>query len=194
MARTSTKARMVTSAVRLLRERGVAGVTVDAVLADSGAPRGSVYHHFPGGRDEIVLAAGRQAAGFITGLLDEAVAQGDPLAALDAFTAFWKHALIDSDYGAGCPVAAFGSGAGTGPAGDPRPLLDLAAETFTGWRERLAAAIESSGFTAGEAGALATTVIAAIEGAILLCRAHRSAQPLDDVTGALRSLLTRAAR
>ena len=190
MSRTDTKARMVDSAVRILRERGVSGVTVDAVLTDSGAPRGSVYHHFPGGRDELVLTAGRTAAGFITGLLDEAVASRDLITALDAFIAFWKHTLTQTGYSAGCAVAALGGDA----ADDASELLRLAAETFTGWKDRLAAAIEAAGFTAGEAGALATTVIATVEGAIMLCRVHRSSQPLDDVSGPLRSLLTREGR
>jgi TetR/AcrR family transcriptional repressor of lmrAB and yxaGH operons len=52
-----TRDRMLLSAVTLLRERGRNGVTLDAVLAHSGAPRGSIYHHFPGGRDQLVLEA-----------------------------------------------------------------------------------------------------------------------------------------
>lgn len=187
MSPTGTKARMIDSAMRILRERGVSGVTVDAVLADSGAPRGSVYHHFPGGRDELVLAAGRSAADYITGLLDETVESCDLITALDAFVAFWKHTLAETGYRAGCPVAALGAD-GTG---EQARLLDLAARTFDRWKERLATAIAAAGFPAGEAQALATTVIATVEGAILLCRTHRSAQPLDDVTGPLRALLSR---
>ena len=53
----TTRARMLDSTALLLRERGVGGVTVDAVLAHSGAPRGSVYHHFPGGRNQLLLEA-----------------------------------------------------------------------------------------------------------------------------------------
>ena len=65
---------MLDSAVLLLRERGAAGVTVDAVLAHSGAPRGSVYHHFPGGRNELILGALRQAGDYIAVIVDESVA------------------------------------------------------------------------------------------------------------------------
>lgn len=187
MSRTDTKARMVDSAMRILRERGVSGVTVDAVLADSGAPRGSVYHHFPGGRDELVLTAGRAAADFITNLLDETVKSSDMITALDAFIAFWKHTLAETNYGAGCPVAALGADS----ADDAATLLELAAATFDRWKEALATAIEASGFTAAEARVLATTLISTVEGAITLCRVYRSAQPLDDVAGPLRSLLTR---
>ncbi|MBO0802229.1 MAG: TetR/AcrR family transcriptional regulator [Nocardiopsaceae bacterium] len=178
---------MVDSAMRILRERGVSGVTVDAVLADSGTPRGSVYHHFPGGRDELILTAGREAADYITGLLTETVTGCDMITALDLFIAFWKQTLIETDYGAGCPVAALG----TDSADDAAELLDLAARTFDRWKEALATAIEATGFPAGQARILATTLISTLEGAITLCRVYRSAQPLDDVTGPLRSLLAR---
>lgn len=187
MARTGTKARMVDSAMRILRERGVSGVTVDAVLADSGAPRGSVYHHFPGGRDELVMTAGHAAADYITGLLTQAVQDCDMITALDLFISFWKHALIETDYGAGCPVAALGADS----AADAARLLDLAARTFDRWKEALAGAIEATGFPAGEARVLATTLISTLEGAITLCRVYRSAQPLDDVAGPMKSLLAR---
>lgn len=187
MARTGTKARMVDSAMRILRERGVSGVTVDAVLADSGAPRGSVYHHFPGGRDELVLTAGREAADYITGLLSETVRNCDLLTALDLFIAFWKQTLIETGYGAGCPVAALGADS----ADDAAKLLDLAAATFDRWKESLAPAIEAAGFAPDEARVLAVTLISALEGAITLCRVYRSSQPLDDVAGPMRSLLTR---
>lgn len=187
MARTGTKARMVDSAMRILRERGVSAITVDAVLADSGAPRGSVYHHFPGGRDELVLTAGREAADYITNLLEQTVTGCDLITALDAFIAFWKHTLAETGYGAGCPVAALGADS----ADDAAKLLDLAAATFDRWKKALATAIEASGFPAGEARVLAVTLISALEGAITLCRVYRSSQPLDDVAGPMKTLLTR---
>lgn len=52
--RGQTRPRMIESTIALLRERGAAGMTIDAVLEHSGAPRGSVYHHFPGGRRELL--------------------------------------------------------------------------------------------------------------------------------------------
>ncbi|MCL2583999.1 MAG: TetR/AcrR family transcriptional regulator [Streptosporangiales bacterium] len=187
MPQGDTKARMVDSATRILRERGVSGVTVDAVLADSGAPRGSVYHHFPGGRDELVLTAGRAAADYITGLLTDTVAGCDMMTALDLFIAFWKQTLAETDYGAGCPVAALGAAS----ASDAAMLLDLAAATFDRWKEALSGAIESTGFPPGEARILATTLISTLEGAITLCRVYRSSRPLDDVAGPMKSLLAR---
>ena len=68
--RGSTRTAMLVSAAELLRERGVAGVTIDAVLARSGCPRGSVYHHFPRGRDQILSEALQFAGAKITTIIE----------------------------------------------------------------------------------------------------------------------------
>lgn len=184
VSRTGTKARMVQSAVALLREQGVTGVTIDAVLAHSGAPRGSVYHHFPGGRTELLLSAGRTASDSITALLREATTAGDPHQALDRFAEFWKASLEASDYRAGCPIVALAVGNRADlPAAD-----DLVRETFVDWQERLADLFRTQGHSRDEAAALATTVVAALEGAVVLCKAERSTHPLDRVTQQLQRL------
>ena len=89
----------------MLRERGAAGVTIDEVLTRSGAPRGSVYHHFPEGRTQILTEALRFAGDSITAIIDEAVDQGG-IALVRKFVEFWERTLADSDFNAGCPVVA----------------------------------------------------------------------------------------
>lgn len=71
------------------------GVTVDALLAHSGAPRGSVYHHFPGGRDQIIFEAVRVAGRHIAALIDEP-AEHDPTAVVRRFPDFWERILLDA--------------------------------------------------------------------------------------------------
>ncbi|MGH3436257.1 MAG: TetR/AcrR family transcriptional regulator [Sciscionella sp.] len=179
------KQRMLDSAVTLLRERGAAGVTIDAVLAHSGAPRGSVYHHFPGGRTELIVGAARQAGEFITALIDAAAAEGDPARAMDRFVGFWKQSLAATDYTAGCPVVAL--------AVDGRHVTAEAAaltrEIFTGWQTRLADLLVGHAVPAARARRLATLAVAAIEGAVILCRAHRDTGPLDDIAAEIPHLL-----
>jgi AcrR family transcriptional regulator len=176
---------MLDSAVLLLRERGAAGVTVDAVLAHSGAPRGSVYHHFPGGRNELILGAVRQAGDYVTALVDDSAAEGDVRQTVARLVAFWKRALTKADYRAGCPVAAM--------AMDGREIVPEAAEvvreTFARLRDSLAQALSANGFAADRAQRLATLVVSAIEGAIILCRAQRDLAPLDDVLTEIAPLL-----
>ncbi|MFD9961583.1 TetR/AcrR family transcriptional regulator [Amycolatopsis sp. NPDC058986] len=172
-----SRQRMLDSAIALLRERGASGVSIDAVLARSGAPRGSVYHHFPGGRNELITSAVGQAGEFIGGLIDQAVADGDPRAVLDGFVAFWKRSLLDSGYRAGCPIVAL--------AVDNREDLpeaaELVREIFARWHEKLRDLLVGEGVPTDRARRLATLAVAAIEGAVILCRAERSSVPLDDV-------------
>lgn len=176
---------MIDSAVALLRERGAAGVTVESVLARSGAPRGSVYHHFPGGRNELILAAARQAGDHIAAMIDESVADGDPHAVLDRFVRFWKHALTATDYRAGCPIVALAVDSHQ----DTPEAAELVRDVFTRWRLDLENLLAAHGFPAHRARRLATLVVSAIEGAVILCRAHRDAEPLDDILAEVAPLL-----
>lgn len=175
---------MLVSAAELLRERGAAAVTVDAVLARSGAPRGSVYHHFPGGRGQILREALQFAGDQIAGRID-AAAGDSGTALLQQFADMWRQALVDSDYTAGCPVLAAAIGSGS----DEQQLTSLASEIFTRWRDAARGAYLREGFEPAEAAALADTAIAAMEGAVVLCRSTRSLDPLNDVARQLEFLL-----
>jgi TetR/AcrR family transcriptional repressor of lmrAB and yxaGH operons len=176
---------MLASASELLRERGAAGVTIDAVLARSGAPRGSVYHHFPGGRRQILREALHFAGEEIAARIDTA-AGASGTALLRQFADMWREALTSSDYGAGCPVLAAAIGCG---GQDEQQLASLANDIFTRWRTASTQAYLREGFEPAEASALADTAIAAMEGAVVLCRSSRSLQPLDDVTKQLEFLI-----
>ncbi len=174
---------MLISAAGLLRERGAAAVTVDAVLSRSGAPRGSVYHHFPGGRSQLLREALEFAGEEITTKID-AAAGDSSTALLDQFVAMWRDALIESDYTAGCPVLAAAIGSGR----DEQQLADLAGTIFSRWRSAAAQAYLREGFGPADATALADTAIAAMEGAVVLCRSSRSIEPLTDVARQLEFL------
>src|ERR1700744_1117544 len=103
--RCDTRKKMLVSAAEVLRECGPAGVTVDAVLTRSGAPRGSVYYHFPDGRNQILTEALRYAGDAITADIDAAAGRGAKVL-LRQFVEFWERVLADSDFNAGCPVVA----------------------------------------------------------------------------------------
>ncbi|BBY55191.1 TetR/AcrR family transcriptional regulator [Mycolicibacillus koreensis] len=183
-ARTDTRTKMLVSAIELLRERGAAAVTVDAVLSHSGTPRGSVYHHFPGGRDQI-LAEALQIAGDTIGVFIEQASTIDPHTALDRMAAFWSASLTDSDFRAGCPVVSVAVGASPGE----EPLRDTAADLLDRWHRSLRAALTDVGVPTERARRLAHLTVATLEGAVILCRARRSVEPLDDATAELHLLL-----
>lgn len=175
---------MLNSAAELLRERGAAAVTVDAVLARSGAPRGSVYHHFPRGRSQILREALQFAGDEIATRID-AAAGSSGTALVRQFAEMWREALIASDFTAGCPVLAAAIGSGR----DEQQLAALASDIFSRWRDSSTQAYIREGFDPAEASALADTAIAAMEGAVVLCRSTRSLEPLDDVANQLEFLI-----
>jgi TetR/AcrR family transcriptional regulator, lmrAB and yxaGH operons repressor len=181
--RGATRARMVRSAAQVLRERGAAGVTIDEVLIRSGAPRGSVYHHFPDGRSQLLLEALQYAGDSITALIDDAAARGGS-ALVRGFVEFWGNALADSDFTAGCPVAA-----AIGSADEAPSLTPVAGEIFDRWRAALGRAFRTEGFDDADAASLALTCVAALEGAVVLCRSARTAAPLHDIARQLEFLI-----
>ena len=180
-----TRERMLTSAVQLIRERGVAGATVDAILAHSAAPRGSVYYHFPGGRTQIITEAIDYAGNWITGIIESATTAADTEQMLGKFVDTWKKILSSSEFTAGCPVAAV---AVDGVAVD-EGLRAPAAATFERWRTALAERLIADGVDAARAARFANVTIASIEGAILLCRVELTTDPLDDVRSELAAML-----
>ena len=182
--RGETRTKMLVSAVEVLRERGAAGVTIDEVLARSGAPRGSVYHHFPGGRTQILREALNFAGDEITASIDEAAGESATVL-LRRFVQLWEDALTESDYTAGCPVLAAAVGSGE----DEQQLTAVAADIFSRWREASKQAYVRDGFEPAEATSLADTTIAAMEGAAVLCRSVRSLEPLYDVAHQLEFLI-----
>lgn len=177
---------MLASALALLRERGYSGASFSELIASSGAPRGSIYHYFPGGKEQLAREALAIAKRVGEALIDQA--QGDPLKAVDLFADIWRRGLETSDFRSGCPVA----GVVTGLADDQPELLDAADECFESWRKRFAALLVDQGLTKADARRKATLTVAAIEGAILLCRASRGSRPLDDTAAELRQSISAA--
>ena len=175
---------MLISAAEVMRERGAAGVTIDEVLARSGAPRGSVYYHFPGGRNQLLTEALQFAGEAITGLIDEAAQKGG-MHLVREFVEFWDQLLAESDFTAGCPVVA----AAIGCAGDEPQLTTVAGSIFGLWRDALTRAFVSDGFDEADAASLAIMCIASLEGAVVLCRSTRSVDPLRDVASQVEFLI-----
>lgn len=180
----STRRKMLLSAVDVLRERGAAGVTIDEVLTRSGAPRGSVYYHFPDGRNQLLAEALTFAGDAITAVIDAAGARGC-IALVEEFVAFWERMLADSDFSAGCPVVA----AAVASAGDELALTAASGEIFGRWTDALCRTFSSDGFDDGDARSLAVTCIASLEGAVVLCRSTRSVEPLHDVARQIEFLI-----
>jgi AcrR family transcriptional regulator len=182
--RCDTRKKMLVSAAEVMRERGAAGVTIDEVLARSGAPRGSVYHHFPDGRNQILAEALQYSGDSITAMIDDAAGWG-ARALLREFVEFWERLLIDADFAAGCPVVAAAIG-----SNDDDPKLSAEAGVILGrWCTALTGAFVNDGFADDDAASLAVMAIAALEGAIVLSRSTRCVRPLSQVGDQLEFLI-----
>jgi AcrR family transcriptional regulator len=182
--RAGTRTKMLISAAEVMRERGAAGVTIDAVLARSGAPRGSVYYHFPDGRNQILTEALRYSGDSITAMIENAADRGARVL-LREFVTFWERLLTDGDFSAGCPVVAAAIG-----CPDYEPKLSVEASAILGrWSTALTGAFVTDGFEEADAASLAAMSIAALEGAIVLSRSSRSVEPLRQVWEQLEFLV-----
>ena len=181
---------MVLSTAALLREHGASATSIDRVLAHSGAPRGSVYHHFPGGRAQLLDEAVALAGDFIADLIETAARADDPVEALDAFFALWRDQLTRSDFRAGCPIVAVAV-----ETNDDAPqLARSAAAVFARWKAALATMLVRHGLSEARGARLAAFIIAAIEGAVIMCRAEQDIGPLEATAEEVHDLLAHALR
>jgi TetR/AcrR family transcriptional repressor of lmrAB and yxaGH operons len=177
---------MVDTTLRILRSQGVRATGINQIVRESRSPRGSIYHHFPGGKEQLVLealrVAGEAVAGKIRGALD---AHADVAAALRAYIDGYAEDIRASDYRRGCPVANVAmDAAATSPA-----IRHACDEIFAGWAAPIARRLEREGRRPKDAAALAEFVISTLEGALILCRARRSTEPLAGVAARLETLL-----
>ncbi|MFD3656755.1 TetR/AcrR family transcriptional regulator [Streptomyces sp. 24-1644] len=188
--RSESRDRMVLSAAALLREYGASATSIDRVLAHSGAPRGSVYHHFPGGRTQLIDEAVALAGDFIAGLIEAAMQADDPVEAIDAFFVLWRDRLVESGFRAGCPIVAVAA-----ETNDDAPqLARSAAAVFARWQEALAALFLRHGLTEERGRRLGSFIIAAVEGAVIMSRAEQSTAPLEAAAAEIHDLLVHTLR
>ena len=165
-----TRSRMVDAAVSALQRHGVDGMSFTEVLAASGAARGAIYHHFPGGKAQLVAeAAGRNGDDVRQHLA--ALPARTPQSVVEQFFSLVRPVLVKSATGAGCAVAAATVGADGSCA--------VAQRVFATWIETLADRLRAAGLDTNDATDLATTLITLLEGAHVLCRAAGSVAPFE---------------
>lgn len=178
--------RIVVGAADMIRRRGLAATSVRDLAKHAQAPLGSTYHYFPGGKEQVAAEAVRLAGDTVSALLSEALAKG-AVEGLQKFLATWRMVITSSDFRAGCPVLAVS--VEEPPSSGPTAALTAAREVFGTWEAQLRDALRLEGAADDQARQLATLTVAAVEGAVALCRAQRSTEPLDRVAAQLESLI-----
>jgi len=170
--------RMIAGAGRLLAQHGLQATSFSTVLAATGAPRGSIYHHFPGGKDELIIAAIGATEQHVVGLLDfppgTAVRQ-----VVESFLGAWRLLLAAGDFHVGCALVA------VTVAAETDDVRDRVAQAFGTWRTALAKALHRAGMDATVADATAALLLSACEGAVVMSRAERDLRTFDAVAASL---------
>ena len=183
--RTGARAAMIDSAIALFRERGVAATSFADVLSHSGAPRGSIYYHFPEGKAQLVEEATRDAAGRLGAGIGRVLDSGDTATALRALVELWRRGLESGDYAVGCPIV-------SAALGNERGARDIAGVAFESWCAVIASKLVGEGVGPDRAETVAVLVVGALEGALVLAQAQRSSSPLDAVVGELERVCAEA--
>ena len=178
-----TRVRMLDATQELIEAGGYHGAGLNQVIAASGAPRGSLYFHFPGGKDQLVgesvRRAGRAIGDVMEGLADSGMSTAE---FADAVLRHLGDRLEESGWRKGCPVATVALEiAATSDA-----LQEVCSEVYTSWEEALRARLAGR----PDADDLAVVTLALVEGALLLARTHRSKEPLERVARQIGVLLS----
>ena len=175
---------MLDTAIELFRLHGYNGTGFRQVVAESGAPRGSMYHHFPGGKVQLGVEAVTRAGKVIEEIYAEKFMKYEFVAAFEKNWKWWVDQVEEAGF-AGCPVMAV--------AVESHPeapeLTDAAAAVFDSWVAGYKAFLERAGMPADEAEDMGLMIVSAVEGATGLSRAHNSREPLERVGRRIAAIL-----
>jgi AcrR family transcriptional regulator len=173
---TGTKERIVQRSAELFRRQGFAGTGVKQIVAEASAPFGSLYHFFPGGKEQLGEEVIRWSGGIYGQLLDAFYKPGeDPVAATRDFFAAAAQTLRETDYADACPIATVALEVSS----TNEPMRQACADVFDGWVDGATERLVESGLTRKRSRELAFSLIGALEGAFVLSRALRSTEPLE---------------
>ncbi|HEX3316962.1 MAG TPA: TetR/AcrR family transcriptional regulator [Solirubrobacteraceae bacterium] len=177
---TPTKDRIVTASAELFRRGGYTGTGLKRIAAEAQAPFGSIYHFFPGGKEELgaetVRWSGARFGDLVPAVFDPAP---DVVTAVRRFFAGAAEHLEDSGWVDACPIATVALEVSS----VSEPLREACADVFADWIASASARLAEAGIAEDRARELAIGMVAALEGAFVLARALRSTEPLE-VAGA----------
>ena len=170
-----TRKKIIDTVIELLKVKGYNGIGLQEIVNESGAPKGSLYFHFPGGKDEIVETAIKQQSENIDKLLRMLfLGAADIATAIKMVMMYSINELESSGYTKGCPI-------GTtvlDPVSISNTILESCAQCFSSMKDVIAERLIKDGFVAVEAEKQATFILSSLEGAIILSKAYRNTEPL----------------
>src|ERR1700722_1763067 len=181
--RSDAKRRMVQAARQLIRQRGYHATAISDVLERSGAPRGWVSFHFPGGKTQLAAEAAEDHAHEQVALIDEAAERaGSARGLIEIYVALARDGMVSSDYSRGCGIAPLVTEAGPEQSDE---IAETARRGFSAMIDRMAFHFVNLRLDRAPARQLADAVIAGMEGALVTARALRSPAPFEAVLAVL---------
>jgi TetR/AcrR family transcriptional repressor of lmrAB and yxaGH operons len=180
-----TRDRLISATGRLLRRQGYAATGLNQVMAEADAPKGSMYFHFPGGKEELAAAAVDRFAERITAKMTDLLARRSVADAIGGFFDSYIEYFERTEYRDGCVVATVA----LDEAGTHEMLAAAASQALHTWVDLVADALEAEGRSPERAHGLATLVIASLEGTIVMAKGQRSVEPFVATRQALREIL-----
>lgn len=178
------RALLIRGARQLLAEKGYAGMELRDVAERGKAPRGSIYHHFPGGKAQLAAEAASAEGEEIRALIERSLEDRGLHGTLERFGEIFRRRVEDHPERIGCPVAA----AALARPEDPE-LAAAATAAFRTWEGPIAAALLDEGVGRRDAEDFAGLVVSTVEGALIRARAAGSTDPLDSAIGGLQHAL-----
>ncbi len=174
--------RLIAATDRLLRQHGYTGTSLADIATEGKAPMGSIYFHFPGGKEQLAVEALKHGAAEVAEGMRLALAAGrNPVQALANCATRWADIMEASDWKGGCPVAA----TALQMCSTSDPIRSACAEIFQSWINLLSDYLLGVGYSKGDANRLAETTISLLEGGELLARVQRHRGPLDRMADAI---------
>lgn len=179
--RTDSRQRFIDAAADLFHTRGYHATGLNQLVSAGGAPKGSLYFHFPGGKEQLAAEAVAQSGRQLRDMLAAALARGDIDAVFDALA----NLLEESDFQRGCPIATVALDA----ASDSEKIRDACVDGFCSWQSVIEQFLLARGIDPGRAQHLSTVALAMIEGGLLLAKTQRDVTPLRVIADYLRTEL-----
>jgi TetR/AcrR family transcriptional repressor of lmrAB and yxaGH operons len=181
-----TRERLIAAMTDALRRRGLHGIGLTELLAQAGAPKGVLYHHFPGGKTELAVAAIDDVVARMLGWLDSLLAKNaDPIEAARQWMQGATLRLSSTGFHAGCPLATVALES----TPDDHALREALARAFATLRERIALSLERAGEPRESAQGVAALIVATYEGGLLQARVAHNTEPIQQATQTLLGLL-----
>lgn len=185
MNQTTSRDRLIFAMADALQRRGLHGVGISELLNQAASPKGVLYHHFPGGKTELAVAAIDSIVDRMQGALATLAEQPEPLQALSDWLIQAERQLRSSSFERGCPLATVALES----SADDTLLRATLARAFARLRQALCALLEKAGIAPLRAESLATLVLSAYEGALLQARVAGDSAAMITTTSLLLEIL-----